>query len=124
MMERYRPEVMTRRGWRNLISVADLLSSLPKDLRKFLRATRKGSVQVEITVRHLDRYVNTIDNDISRLTMGMVTASLIIGTSIIMTVSGGPELFGLPAFGFLGYTFATLGGIWLLVSIWKSGNNR
>jgi ubiquinone biosynthesis protein len=124
MMERYRPEVMARRGWRNLISVADLLSSLPKDLRKLLRATRKGAVQVEITVRHLDRYVNTIDNAISRLTMGMVTASLIIGTSIIMTVSGGPELFGLPAFGFLGYAFATLGGIWLLVSIWKSGNNR
>jgi len=124
MMERYRPEVIAKRGWRNLISVTDLLSSLPKDLRKLLRSTRKGAFQVDITVRHLDRYVNTIDGAISRLTMGMVTASLIIGSSIIMTVTGGPELFGLPAFGFLGYTFATLGGIWLLLSIWRSGNNR
>lgn len=123
MMERYRPEAMAKRGWRNLISLADLLSSLPKDLRKLLRASRKGAVQVDITVRHLDRYVHTIDNAISRLTMGMVTAALIIGSSIIMTVTGGPELFGLPAFGFLGYTFATLGGLWLLLSIWKSGNN-
>jgi ubiquinone biosynthesis protein len=93
-------------------------------LRKLLRASRKGAFQVDITVRHLDRYVNTMDNAISRLTMGMVTASLIIGSSIIMTVKGGPELFGLPAFGFLGYTFATLGGIWLLLSIWKSGSSR
>lgn len=123
MLERYKPEALAKRAWRNLISLADLLSSLPKDLRKLLRASRKGALQVDITVRHLDRYVHTIDNAISRLTMGMVTAALIIGSSIIMTVTGGPELFGLPAFGFLGYTFATLGGLWLLLSIWKSGNN-
>jgi ubiquinone biosynthesis protein len=121
MMERYRPEAIARRGWRNLISVADLLSSLPKDLRKLLRASRKGAIQVDITVRRLDQYVNHMDNAISRLTMGIVTAALIIGSSIIMTVKGGPELFGLPAFGFLGYSFATVGGIWLLLSIWKSG---
>jgi ubiquinone biosynthesis protein len=124
MLERYRPDAIAKRGWRNLVSVADLLSSLPKDMRKLLRASRKGAFQVDVTVRHLDRYVNTMDNAISRLTMGMVTAALIIGSSIIMTVKGGPEIFGLPAFGFLGYTFATVGGIWLLLSIWKSGNNR
>lgn len=124
MTERYRPEAIAKRSWRNLLNVADLLSSLPKDLRKFLRATRKGALQVEITVRHLEHHVHTMDGAISRLTMGMVTAALIIGSSIIMTVKGGPELFGLPAFGFLGYTFATFGGIWLLFSIWKSNSRR
>lgn len=121
MAERYRPEAMVQRGWRNLLSVADLLSNLPKDLRKLLRASRKGAFQIDITIRRLGQYVNHIDNAISRLTMGIVTAALIIGSSIIMTVKGGPELFGLPAFGFLGYSFATIGGIWLLLSIWKSG---
>jgi ubiquinone biosynthesis protein len=121
MMERYRPEAIAHRGWRNLISVTDLLSSLPKDLRKLLRASRKGAFQVDINVRRLGQYVNHIDIAISRLTMGIVTAALIIGSSIIMTVEGGPKIFGLPAFGFLGYSFATIGGIWLLLSIWKSG---
>jgi ubiquinone biosynthesis protein len=121
MMERYRPEAIAKRGWRNLISVVDLLSSLPKDLRKLLRASRKGAFQVDITVKGLDHYVNIMDNAISRLTIGIVTAALSIGSSIIMTVKGGPELFGLPAFGLLGYTFATIGGIWLLLSILKSG---
>jgi ubiquinone biosynthesis protein len=124
MLERYKPEAIAKRGWRNLISVADLLSSLPKDLRKLLRASRKGALQVDITVRRLDQYVNTMDNAVSRLTIGIVTASLGIGSSIIMTVKGGPELFGLPVFGFLGYALATLGGLWLLLSIWKSGSNR
>ena len=121
MEERYRPETIAQRGWRNLITVGDLLSSLPKDLRKLLRASRKGAFQIDITVKRLGVYVNHIDNAISRLTMGIVTAALIIGSSIIMTVEGGPEIFGLPAFGFLGYAFATITGIWLLHSIWKGG---
>ncbi|MGZ5054237.1 MAG: ABC1 kinase family protein [Methylobacter sp.] len=121
MEERYRPEAIAQRGWRNLISVGDLLSSLPRDLRKLLRASRKGAFQVDITVKRLGLYVNHIDNAISRLTMGIVTAALIIGSSIIMTVEGGPEILGLPAFGFLGYSFATITGIWLLHSIWKGG---
>ncbi|TRX03053.1 ABC1 kinase family protein [Candidatus Methylobacter oryzae] len=121
MMERYRPEAIVKRGRRNLINVIDLLSSLPRDLRKLLRASRKGAFQIDINVKRLGQYVNHIDIAISRLTMGIVTAALIIGSSIIMTVEGGPKLFGLPAFGFLGYSFATACGIWLMASIWKSG---
>ncbi len=124
MLERYRPEEIAKRGWRNMISLVDLISSLPKDLRKLLHATRKGALQVDINVTHLDYYVNRTDNAVSRLTMGIITAALIIGSSIIMTVKGGPEIFGLPAFGFLGFTFAAIGGIWLLMSIWQSGSNR
>ena len=56
--------------------------------------------------------------------MGIVTAALIIGTAIMMTVKGGPEIMGLPALGFFGYIFAALGGIWLLFSIWRSGKRH
>ena len=50
----------------------------------------------------------------------MVTASLIIGSSIVMTVSGGPKLFGLPALGVLGFITAGVGASWLMMSIWKT----
>ena len=124
MISRYKPEAIAKRGWRNLISVVDLMSSLPKELHQLLRASRKGAIQVDINVKRLGQYVDKTDSAISRLTMGIVTAALIIGSSIIMTVKGGPEIFGLPAFGFLGYTFAMMGGIWLLLSIWHSGGQR
>jgi ubiquinone biosynthesis protein len=124
MVARYKPDAIAKRGWRNLISVVDLLSGFPKELHQLLRASRKGAIQVDINVRRLGQYADELDKAISRMTMGIVTAALIIGSSIIMTVKGGPELFGLPAFGFLGYTFAALGGVWLLLSIWRSGNNR
>lgn len=124
MADRYRPDAIAKRGWRNLIGIADLISSLPKELHQLLRASRQGAIQVDINVKGVGRYVDKIDTAISRLTMGIVTAALIIGTSIIMTVKGEPEILGLPVFGFIGYVSATLAGIWLLFSIWRSGKNR
>jgi ubiquinone biosynthesis protein len=41
-----------------------------------------------------------------------------------MTVKGGPTLFGLPVFGFLGFSGAVLGGLWLVRAIWRSSRGR
>ena len=124
MIERYKPDAIARRGWRNLMNMADMLAGFPKEMHHLLRATRKGLIPVEISVKRMDAHVDKIDRAVSRLTMGIVTAALIIGTSIMMTVKGGPEIMGLPAFGFFGYIFAALGGVWLLFSIWRSGKRR
>ncbi len=124
MVTRYRPDAVAKRGWKNLISAVDMLSSFPKEMHQLLRASRKGAIQVEVNVRRLDMYVEKADKAISRLTMGIVIAALIIGTSIIMTVGGGPEIMGLPVLGFFGYLFSTLGAVWLFFSIWRSSKIR
>jgi hypothetical protein len=67
-------------------------------------------VQVGIELAHLKRVGDQIDRAANRLAMALVIAALIIGSSIVMTVEGGPTLFGLPAFGFLGFVGAVVGG--------------
>jgi ubiquinone biosynthesis protein len=62
-----------------------------------------------------------IDRAANRLSMALVVAALIIGSSIVLTVQGGPTLFGLPAFGLLGFGGAVVFGIWLLRAIGRSG---
>jgi len=119
MSDRYQPEAIAKRGWRNLTIVADMLAGFPKQLHQLLRASRKGTIQVNITVTGMDRQINKINGAITRLTMGIVTAALIIGTSIIMTVQTGPKIMGMPFFGFIGFVSASVVGVWLLVSIWK-----
>lgn len=119
MAERYKPDAIAKRGWRNLIGIVDLMSAFPKELHQLLRASRKGVIQIDINVKGVSRDIDKIDNAISRLTMGIVTAALIIGTSIIMTIKGETEILGLPVFGFIGYVLASMSGIWLLFSIWR-----
>lgn len=126
MAARFKPEALAKRGWRNLVSMSDLLVAFPRELHQLLRASRMGALQVDINVKGISRDVDKLDIAMSRLTMGIVTAALIIGTSIIMTLrgQGEPEIMGLPVFGFIGYVTASLAGVWLLFSIWRSGKRK
>ena len=57
------------------------------------------------------------------MTIGIVTAALIIGTAILLTVVSEPALAGLRTIGLLGFIGAVLGGVWVVVSIWRSGRS-
>lgn len=113
-----------RRGGRSLVEVAGLLQALPQDLRRLLRAMRDGRTRVRVEVDELRAFSEKASHSANRLAGSMVIAALIVGSSITMTVSGGPTLFGLPFFGLLGFAGASLAGIWLLWSIFRSGGGR
>jgi ubiquinone biosynthesis protein len=121
---RYRPRAMAARGWKTLRRTLSVAEQLPHDVSRLLRNARRGRVQVGIELAHLKRVGDQIDRAANRLTMALVIAALIIGSSIVMTVQGGPTLFGLPAFGLLGFASAFVGGLWLVRAIWRSSRGR
>ena len=69
----------------------------------------------------LSRLGNQVDRAASRLTVGIVTASLVIGSSIVLAAGEVARASGLHWFGLLGFAGAGIGGIWLLISIWHDG---
>ncbi|MDI1339602.1 AarF/UbiB family protein [Polaromonas sp.] len=121
---RYAPTALLQRGWRGVSEALSLVAGLPQDISRLLRAARRGRLEIHIDVTHLKRVGNQLDNAASRLTVGIVVAALIIGSSIVMTVPGGPTWLGLPFFGLLGFVGAVIGSIWLLLSIWRSGGKE
>jgi len=124
LVSRYSPDALAKRGWQSLTSMLNLLSSLPKDFHVLIKSARRGVLQVKVDVTRLDSFAERLDGAASRLTVGTVTSALIIGSSIVMTIKGGPTLFGLPMFGLIGFIGAAIGGIWLLLSVWRSGKHK
>ena len=112
------PSAIARRGWRALTSAVDLLAGLPQDLGRLLRSARRGSLHVEVDIPPLKAFGDQLDRAASRLTIGIVTAALIIGSSIAMTVERGDSTSLLGLLGFIG---AMLGGLWVLLSVWRGG---
>jgi len=121
---RYQPKVVATRAWQTLRRTLAVAEQLPHDVSRLLRNARRGRVHVGIELAHLKRVGDQIDRAANRLTMALVIAALIIGSSIVMTVKGGPTLFGLPAFGFIGFASAFVGGLWLVRAIWRSSKGR
>lgn len=118
--ERYTPATLLKRGQRGMLDALHLAATLPRDFAKMIQEIRRGRVKIEFDLKRLDHFGHQIDHSTNRLTLGLLTSSLIIGSSIVMTVKGGPTLFGLPAFGFLGFFIASVFGLWLMISIWRS----
>ncbi|HET7402180.1 MAG TPA: AarF/UbiB family protein [Usitatibacter sp.] len=124
--ERYRPAGLMRRGRNALGQFVSLMSGVPRDLDRLLRDARRGKMRVDLDLKRLDAFGKQVDRSINRATMGIMTASIVIGSSIVMTVQVGPRLFGVPALtilGLLGYVMAFFNSLWVIFGIWRSGKS-
>jgi len=120
MRKRYAPKALLQRGWRSVDEALSLLGGLPQDLARLVKAARRGRLEIHIDIANLTRVGRQLESAMNRLVVGLVVAALIVGSSIVMTVQGGPTLWGLPLFGLLGFVGAVLGSLWLLGSISRS----
>jgi ubiquinone biosynthesis protein len=122
MLARWSPRALWRRGRRGIFDAIELAGDMPRELRRLLRAARRGRLNMQIEVTSLKAFGEQVDRAANRLTMGVVTAALVIGSSIVMNAAGG----GVPsrwllALGVAGFVSAGLIGMWILLSIWRSG---
>ena len=120
LRERYQPRTLARRGKHALQRALALIEQGPHDLSRLLQRLRRGQLRIGLDVAHVQRVGDQLSEAANRLAMALVIAALIIGSSIVMTVPGGPTLLGLPAFGFLGFCGAVIGGVWLVRAIVRS----
>ncbi len=122
--DRNRPGAILKRGQNALQQILSSVASVPRDLARLLRDARRGKTRIDLDLKRLDHFGRQLDRTIDRATMGIMTASLVIGSSIVMTVQGGPAVLGLPVFtalGLFGYVLAFINSAWIILGIWRSG---
>jgi ubiquinone biosynthesis protein len=122
LRERYRPDELVVRGRSAFEEFVNLVGSVPRDLARLTRDARRGKARIDLDIRRLDSFGDQLDKTLDRVTMGIMTASLVIGSSIVMTVSGGPTFFGIPVLlviGFAGYAVAFVNSVWVIYGIWR-----
>ena len=123
LSERYQPVVALRRSQASLANVFGLLTTVPRDLARLVKDARRGGMRVDLDLKRLDSFGERLHNTIDRMTIGIMTASLVIGSSIVMTVGGGPPVFGIPVLtllGLFGYLIAFFNSLWIIHEIWRS----
>ncbi|KAF1685907.1 2-polyprenylphenol 6-hydroxylase [Pseudoxanthomonas broegbernensis] len=122
LLAHWSPRALLRRGRRSALQALELAGDMPRELRRLLRAARRGRLHMQMEVTTLKAFGDQVDRAANRLTMGVVTAALVIGSSIVMhSAGGGVPSRWLLALGVLGFVGAALCGIWILLSIWRSG---
>jgi ubiquinone biosynthesis protein len=124
LAERYQPGELVRRGRSAVSEFLNVVGGVPRDLARLLREARRGKTRVDLDLKRLDSFGRQLDRTLDRVTVGIMTASLVIGSAIVLSVRDGPVILGipvLPAIGLLGYLLAVVNSLWIVYGIWRSG---
>lgn len=116
--ERSSPEHILRKGRMHLQTLLQAADELPQNLFRLSHRLQKGQMGITLDFKRFDQISHQIDRAANRLTMGIVTAALIIGSSIVMSIETGPKFIG-----FIGYLLAFANSLWIIWSIWRSGKH-
>lgn len=121
LTEQYTPDVMIRRGWETLREGLDLLAELPREIRQLTQSARRGHLRLGLDVAQIDRFGNELNRAANRLTIGLITSACILGAAIIAATAERSGGSGMTWLGLYILAGAGIGGLWVLISIWRSG---
>lgn len=93
------------------------LRDFPTEARELLQLVKAGRIKFEFEHRGLDPITKKFDQVINRLVFGVVLASLVIGSSIVIHSDIPPTFHGYPVIGVIGFLAAGFMAFWLLISI-------
>lgn len=119
--ENYNAKHLTKEGYKQASKWVKSVSNIPVEFESLLGTINRGELKIQFEHRGLDLLINRLDIASNRLTAGLIVGSLIVGSSFVMVMDQGPRLLSLPIVGVLGFLLAAMIGLWLVISILRSG---
>lgn len=121
LRHRLSPGKMLGRSLAGALQYLELLRGLPPKIDRLAGVIERGDLKIRFRHEGLEKLITRVDVASNRLAFGMIVAALIVGSSIIMQTSRGPLVWGFPLPGIVGFVVAAMIGIWLVISILRSG---
>ncbi len=110
-----------RKLQKNVGEISDMVSHFPRQMRNVVRKVLRNDIRVNIHHEELGHFIRDLDKSSNRLAFSIITAAIIVASSIIIHSGLGRTIFGLPILGLIGYVIAGFFGFWILIGILRSG---
>ncbi len=118
---RLNPQRILDRTKKNLSDLGDHLISTPKQINRLLKKALRNEISVKVNTLGMERLIKDIDRSSNRLAFSVIVAAIIVGSSLLIQSGIGGRILGLPVIGAIGFFVAFMLGLWLLISIMRSG---
>jgi ubiquinone biosynthesis protein len=121
LLKRKDPLRMLRSARKNVTDFYEVFTVFPKQLHRTFRKLLRGDIRVKVQHEELQHLIRDVDKASNRLSFSIITAAIIVASSIIIHAGQGQMLFGMPVLGLIGYLLAAVLGFWILIGILRSG---
>ena len=120
-MARFRPERIADDILRYGNELLHFVDRFPKDLLKITRQIRRQKFVVRYINEQQDELIAAQHQISNRIAFAVIIAALLVGSALIVVSNTPPLFYGISLLGLIGFLFAAVMGIWLLIAILRKG---
>ncbi|MGM0413551.1 MAG: ABC1 kinase family protein [Bacillota bacterium] len=121
VFDRLKPDNLLKKVSLKLWRFVNNIKGYPSDISEIFDMIKEDRISINFKHMNLEKLIKEIDFASNRLSISMIISALIVGSSMIIQSEVEPLVSGVPVLGFVGYTLAGIMGIWLVISILRSG---
>jgi ubiquinone biosynthesis protein len=115
------PGRLYEKAMKNFGELGDFAELFPKQMKQIIRKILKDDIHMKLTHVGLDRLIRDMDRSSNRIAFSMIISAVILSSAIMHATGVGPKLYGLSIFALISFVTASFLGIWLIISIIRSG---
>ncbi|MEE0939033.1 AarF/ABC1/UbiB kinase family protein [Methanobrevibacter sp.] len=108
IVNKYKPERIAKVGLNYLLQLEHLAKDLPDTINSTLSKLEEGDIEVKVRLADISEIAN-------QLSVALILASLILGSSLALLSDVGPTLFDIPLLGLIGFLFSAILGGFLVI---------
>ena len=121
LRQKYSPGRVAGKIRTEALEAGELAFFLPRYFQQIIRKVVKNDIHMKLHHLGLENLIKDMDRSTNRVAFAMVVSAMIISGSIMHAMRVPPTIFGFSVLGFLSFFFAGIFGIWLIISIIRSG---
>lgn len=119
--KRMSPSRLYEQTRKNIMELGDFALLLPKQVRQIMKKMLKDDIHVKMYHVNLPDFIKDMDKSSNRISFAMIVSAILISSAIMHAAEVRPLIFGVSLFGIFAFLIAFLLGIWLIISIIRSG---
>jgi|ERR1051326_3460952 predicted unusual protein kinase regulating ubiquinone biosynthesis (AarF/ABC1/UbiB family) len=117
MSQKLQQKFNPRNFYPALLDLNQLVLDLPHRSREIIDLTAAGRLTFGMKLTQAEEFLAGMHKIANRITVGVVIAALLIGSSLMMRVPSTFHIFGMPGIAMLGYLIAAAVALFLIASI-------
>jgi predicted unusual protein kinase regulating ubiquinone biosynthesis (AarF/ABC1/UbiB family) len=115
--EQFRRDMSVERLLSLLLEVRSFVYEVPLSTRRLVSQMANNELRIGVEIEKTEEMQLAIRDVANRITLGLITAALILGSAFLLRMEAGLSLFGYPLFALIGFLMAAGLGIYVVAQI-------
>ena len=119
--EKLKPGRLYEKARKNILEISDFAFFFPKQMKQIIQKMLRDDIGIKMTHVGMEKFIKDLDRSSNRIAFSMIISAILLSSAIMHATGAGPSVFGMSLLGIVSFGIAFILGVWLIISIIRSG---